>query len=107
MDSYFFENRDFFVNRIQQLESTSRAVQTIDDSGESAAVPDTAVCVRIRPLTEQEIKKDHIQGVLRDNFGAVNIYEPRRKVIGKPDLNVYQVPLCLGTEYQKIMGWNC
>jgi hypothetical protein len=25
---------------------------------------------------------------VRDNFGAANIYEPRRKVNGKPDLNV-------------------
>jgi kinesin family protein 2/24 len=88
MDTYFFENRDFFANRIQELEILSKSARTIEPLDESAEAPDTAVCVRIRPLTEEEIGWDHIQGVLRDQFGAANIYEPRRKVNGKPDLNV-------------------
>jgi kinesin family protein 2/24 len=90
MDSYFFENREFFAHRIQQLENTSNSIQTIEPSEITlpAEVPDTAVCVRIRPLTNEEIGQDHIQGVLRDNFGAANIYELRRKVNSKPDLNV-------------------
>jgi len=88
MDTYFFENRDFFAKRIQELEILSKAARTVEAPDESAEVLDTAVCVRIRPLTEEEIGWDHIQGVLRDQFGAANIYEPRRKVNGKPDLNV-------------------
>jgi kinesin family protein 2/24 len=88
MDAYFFENRDFFANRIEELEILSRSSRTVESSDPSKGVHDTAVCVRIRPLTEEEIGWDHIQGVVRDNFGAANIYEPRRKVNGKPDLNV-------------------
>jgi kinesin family protein 2/24 len=88
MDAYFFENRDFFANRIEELEILSRSSRTVESSDPSKEVHDTAVCVRIRPLTEEEIGWDHIQGVVRDNFGAANIYEPRRKVNGKPDLNV-------------------
>jgi len=80
MDTYFFENRDFFANRIQELEILSKSARTIEPLDESAEAPDTAVCVRIRPLTEEEIGWDQ--------FGAANIYEPRRKVNGKPDLNV-------------------
>ncbi len=92
MDSYFFENRDFFANRIQELEILSKSARRIDSSEPTPEVPDTAVCVRIRPLTEEEIGWDHIQGVLRDNYGAANIYEPRRRVNGKPDLNVSNRP---------------
>jgi kinesin family member 2/24 len=88
MDAYFFENRDFFANRIQELEALAKSARAAESSDLTAEFPDTAVCVRIRPLTEEEIGWDHIQGVLRDNFGAANIYEPRRKVNGKPDLNV-------------------
>jgi kinesin family member 2/24 len=88
MDTFFFENRDFFANRIQELEILSKSARTAGILEATAEVPDTAVCVRIRPLTEEEIGWDHIQGVLKDNFGAANIYEPRRKVNGKPDLNV-------------------
>jgi kinesin family member 2/24 len=88
MDAYFFENRDFFANRIQELEILSKSAPTLETAEQSTEVPDTAVCVRIRPLTEEEIGWDHIQGVLRDNHGAANIYEPRRRVNGKPDLNV-------------------
>jgi kinesin family protein 2/24 len=88
MGSHFFENRDFFASRIQQLENTSNSIETIEPSEISAEVPDSAVCVRIRPLTNEEIGQYHIHGVLRDNFGAANIYEPRRKVNSKPDLNI-------------------
>jgi kinesin family protein 2/24 len=105
MDSYFFENRDFFASRIQQLENTSNSIQTIEPSEISGEVPDTAVCVRIRPLTNEEIGQHHIQGVLRDNFGAANIYEPRRKVNSKPDLNVWQgLPYC-DIDLKKSCGW--
>lgn len=98
MDTYFFENRDFFANRIQELEILSKSARTVGIPEETVEVPDTAVCVRIRPLTEEEIGWDHIQGVLKDNFGAANIYEPRRKVNGKPDLNV--------SPFSKITSFN-
>jgi kinesin family member 2/24 len=88
MDAYFFENRDFFANRIEELEILSRSSRTAESSDQSTEVHDTAVFVRIRTQKEEEIGWDHIQGVLRDNFEAANIYEPRRKVNGKPDLNV-------------------
>ena len=88
MDSYFFENREFFADRIQSLESLSKPAPIFEDPQVALDVPDTAVCVRIRPLTKNEIGQDHIQGVLRDDLGAANIYEPRRKINGKPDLNV-------------------
>jgi kinesin family protein 2/24 len=88
MDTYFFENRDFFANRIQELEILSKSSRAVESLETSAEVPDTAVCVRIRPLTEEEIGWDHIQGVLRDSHGAANIYEPRRRINGKPDLRV-------------------
>jgi len=68
MDS-FFENRDFFANRIQ-LETSSKSAQTVETLDILADARDTAVCVHIRPLTEQEVEKNHIQGVVRDNFGA-------------------------------------
>ena len=90
MDSFFFENRDFFANRIHLLETSSKSLQTIEGSDVPVEAPETAVCVRIRPLTEHEAEQGHIQGVLRNNSGAANIYEPRRKVNSKPDLNVYQ-----------------
>jgi len=89
MDSIFFENRDYFVKRMQDLDSSSvsreeefRHSKTVTES------PDTAVCVRIRPLTEHEIKQGHVKGVLTDNLSVANIHEPRRKVRGKPDLDV-------------------
>lgn len=88
MDQIFFENRDYFVKRIQDLESSSTSNNKKGDTGTATVTPDTAVCVRIRPLTNHEIKQDHVKGVLTDNYEVVNIHEPRRKVNSKPDLNV-------------------
>jgi kinesin family protein 2/24 len=88
MDSLFFENRDYFEKRIQDLESSSIPKGFTEESRPSTEAPDTTVCVRIRPLTGHEIKQNYIKGVLTDNHEVVNIHEPRRKVNSKPDLNV-------------------
>lgn len=88
MEPLFSENRDYFIKRIQDLESSSILSKKIGPSETVAETPDTAVCVRIRPLAEHEINQDHVKGVLTDNYSVVNIHEPRRKVNGKPDLNV-------------------
>lgn len=76
------------MNRLQQLKASSKAgsplevLETLSDSS------DTAVCVRIRPLSEAEISDHHIQGIVGQSGGLANIYEPRKKINGKPDLNV-------------------
>lgn len=89
MDTIFFENRGYFAKRIQDLESSTSISSTkSEESGTSTEAPDTAVCVRIRPLTEYELNKEHVKGVLTDNYEVVNIHEPRRKVNSKPDLTV-------------------
>lgn len=87
MDTLFFENRDYFSQRINDLDSSSIQNKYIENPDIPKENPDTAVCVRIRPLTDHETKQDHIKGVLTDNYEVVNIHEPRRRVNGKPDLN--------------------
>ncbi|KAF4625678.1 hypothetical protein G7Y89_g12487 [Cudoniella acicularis] len=87
MDSFYYENKDYFDQRIQQVESSSRASQAIRNFETLAEAPDTAVYARIRPLTEREIEESHIRGVLPDSFNVASVHEPRRKVNGKPDLN--------------------
>ena len=88
MDQIFFENREYFVKRIQDLESSSNSSKNKGGAETATETPDTAVCVRIRPLTDHEIQQEHIKGVLTDNYEVVNIHEPRRRVNSKPDLNV-------------------
>jgi kinesin family member 2/24 len=88
MDQIFFENRDYFVKRIQGLETSSNPSKKKEGTETPTETPDTAVCVRIRPLTDHELKQEHVKGVLTDNYEVVNIHEPRRKVNSKPDLNV-------------------
>jgi hypothetical protein len=88
MDQMFFENRDYFVKRIRELETSSTSSKKKGSAETPTETPDTAVCVRIRPLTDHEVKHEHIKGVLTDNYEVVNIHEPRRKVNSKPDLNV-------------------
>lgn len=88
MDQIFFENRDYFIKRIRDLEASSTSIKDKGSTETLTETPDTAVCVRIRPLTDHEVKKEHIKGVLTDNYEVVNIHEPRRRVNSKPDLNV-------------------
>ena len=89
MENIFFENRQYFEERIRNLEKGANALNTNTNGSEaSTETPDTAVCVRIRPLTDHEIKQDHIIGVLTDNHEVVSIHEPRIKINSKPDLNV-------------------
>jgi len=86
MESFIFENRDYFLKRIHQLESSRPSSQTGEIPAEASA--ETSVCVRIRPLTEHEIEENHLEGVLGHDYGVANIYEPRRRFNGKPDLIV-------------------
>lgn len=88
MDQIFFENRDYFVKRIRDLETLFISSKKKGSAETLTEAPDTAVCVRIRPLTDHEVKQEHVKGVLTDNYEVVNIHEPRRKVNSKPDLNV-------------------
>lgn len=75
------------MNRLQQIDASSKP--SLPLGAESANDPsDTAICVRIRPLSQQEIADKHIQGVAGQSGGIANIYEPRKKIKGKPDLNV-------------------
>jgi kinesin family protein 2/24 len=90
MDSFFFEYRAHFLKNIKQIELNAyeHEIPAIDKP--PIETPDTSVCVRIRPITEHEKKNKHIQGVFEHSNGVVHIYEPRRRVNGKPELNVRQ-----------------
>lgn len=93
MESLFLENRDYFSKRIQQLETSFNDPTLSKNEGIEAEHPETSVCVRVRPLTENEKEFDHIAGVFGRGSGVVNIYETRRKVNKKPELNVCQHPV--------------
>ena len=71
MDQIFFENRDYFIKRIRDLEASSTSIKDKGSTETLTETPDTAVCVRIRPLTDHEVKKEHIKGVLTDNYEVV------------------------------------
>lgn len=88
MDTYVHENREYFQKRIHQLNTTETSGKDSGNIDRDTEVPDTSVCVRIRPLSELEIENGHIEGVLPHDYGIAKIYEPRKKVRGKPDLNV-------------------
>lgn len=88
MDAFFFEYRDFFSKRIKQMEAD--CIGKVDPHDEETVIDqqETSVCVRIRPLNETERDAQHVAGVIGHRNGAVNLYEPRRKINKKPDLNV-------------------
>ena len=88
MESLFFEHREYYVNRLQQLDISFKSGPPLEVLETSTDSSDTTVCVRIRPLSEQEIIKNYIQGVSGQSGGTAKIYEPRKKINGKPDLNV-------------------
>jgi kinesin family member 2/24 len=88
MDTLFFEHREYYVKRLQQLNAPSKTDPPLEVSETSTDSSDTAVCVRVRPLSEAEISDHHIQGIVGQSGGIANIYEPRKKINGKPDLNV-------------------
>jgi kinesin family protein 2/24 len=90
MDSLFFEYRDYFLKRIQQLEPTTNGHKLPETEEPFRERPETSVCVRIRPLTEHERENNHIEAVLGHELGVANIYEPKKKFNGKPELNVRQ-----------------
>lgn len=86
MDAFFFEYRDFFLKRVKQIEAAS--ISKTNDKEPPVEQQETSVCARIRPLTQTERDAQHFEGVKGHQNGAVNLYEPRRKINGKPDLNV-------------------
>ena len=88
MDACFFEYRDYFQKRIKQIEIPANKNKATIYKKPNGETPDSLICARIRPLTAHELEKKHIEGVLGHHDGGVNIYEPRRKVKSKPELNV-------------------
>lgn len=88
MDNFCLENRDYFSKRIQELESTSNGYEVLESPADIDHAPDVSIRVRIRPFTEYEKECNHFVGVSMQQSGAVNIYEPRRKINGKPEVNV-------------------
>jgi hypothetical protein len=84
MDSLFFDHRDYFAVRVQKLiaePDSSKAPETSPPS-------DTSICVRVRPLSEQETQAGHVQGVIAQHHGRIKMYEAIRKFNGKPDVKV-------------------
>jgi hypothetical protein len=89
MDSLYFEYRDFFSNRIQHLEQSFKGEENSKSEETSSREKlETSVVARIRPLTEYERESNHVEGVLGHELGIINLYEPRRKAIRKPEINV-------------------
>lgn len=88
MDSFFLEYRDYFLKRIQQLEAKSNGHGPPETEEPFRETLEASVCVRIRPLTEHEREHKRIEGVLGHRFNVANIYEPKKKFNGKPELNV-------------------
>jgi kinesin family protein 2/24 len=92
MDALYFDNQEYFAQRMLDLEATSKPITSTEKPAEYEA-PDTSICVRIRPLMDSEIKKKHVKGILTDNSQVVNLHEPRRRVNSKPDLNACSLQL--------------
>ncbi|OQD80781.1 hypothetical protein PENANT_c033G07249 [Penicillium antarcticum] len=82
MDSLFFDHRDYFADRVQKLIAEPDTTKTPG----SLAPSDTSICVRVRPLSEQEKDANHVQGVITQHHGRVKIHEAIRKFNGKPDV---------------------
>jgi hypothetical protein len=49
---------------------------------------DTTICVRIRPLAEEEKKSQHILGVVPKESSKAILFEPRMKFDSTPDATV-------------------
>jgi hypothetical protein len=90
MDSLFFDHRDYYADRVQQLITEPESPKTSETSTPS----DTSICVRIRPQSEQEINASHVQGVIAQHHGRVKMYEAIRKFNGKPDVKVRLAQAC-------------
>jgi hypothetical protein len=85
----YFENIDFYRNLIpsslskgDERKDTSLIFEIVNDAS------DTTICARIRPLSEEEERSQHISGILSNEFSKAVLYEPRKKYNGSPDANV-------------------
>lgn len=81
------EHKEYFLKHIQQLELQPDHV-LLENDEVVRTKPETSVCVRIRPLAEDEKENKHIEGVIGRDHGIINIYEPKRKIRGRPELSV-------------------
>ncbi|KAG0647366.1 Diatom spindle kinesin-1 [Hyphodiscus hymeniophilus] len=87
MNSFFSEYRTRFLKLIEQSELDAHEREVPEFDNPAMGTPDTLVCVRIRPMTDQEKENEHIQGVFEHAKGVVHLYEPRRRTNGKPEVN--------------------
>jgi len=87
MEGFIKDHIPYFRQRIAQL---APAPQLSVSSSPPVSAPETSIIARIRPLTVTEIEDGIIEGVIAGgDVGEVSVYEPRQKVRGKPDLNVF------------------
>jgi hypothetical protein len=89
MASTYFENIGFYRNLLPS--SLSKGDERKDTSLNFEIANDasvTTICARIRPLSEEEERSQHISGILLNGSSKAVLYEPRKKFNGTPDANV-------------------
>jgi hypothetical protein len=89
MASTYFENIDFYRNllpsSLSKGDERKDASLTFEIANDAS---DTTICARIRPLSEEEERSQHISGILSNGTSKAVLYEPRKKFNGTPDANV-------------------
>ncbi|KAJ5819764.1 diatom spindle kinesin 1 [Penicillium riverlandense] len=66
----------------------------------SPNLSDTSICVRVRPLSEQELHADHVQGVFAQSQGRISMHEAKKKINGRPDVKTtsFNIDEAFGSE---------
>jgi kinesin family protein 2/24 len=89
MASTYFEHIDFYHKLVTPyLEAAERSQDCKLNPILANDASDTAICARIRPLSEEEKKAQHIPGIVPKESAKAILFEPRKKFNGTPDATV-------------------
>jgi kinesin family member 2/24 len=89
MASTYFENIDFYRSLVAPALNEREPEKVADPTTILAnEASDTAICARIRPLSEEEERLQHIPGVVEKGATKAFLFEPRKKFNGVLDATV-------------------
>jgi len=92
MSSIYLDNVEFYRNLLSTaLSKPASEPLHAKSQPDTSDVADTTICTRIRPLGDEEIKENHITGILSKGDSSALLFEPRMKLNGTPDALVSKV----------------
>ena len=82
MDSFFAQNKNFFIEQVAVFEAKLAEVNATTNSD---SISDTLIGARIRPLLQREVDNGRVIAIsTKPDEGCAVVHELRAKINGKP-----------------------